>query len=273
MFRAEKVFLLAISFLCIGFTSPIFALEKERLLTCLKEYAESKEKWELHWGKLHYAIEYGYPDVAEFLINKGEPITVYRTDLSSKDMKHPLMTVIEKGYKDIAINLIHHIDFSSKDGSLAISVFYLLWHEDLQIYPLSFQIMLEEKDRFEIIEALLLAGIDENVSNNILIDAIILRKLQIAKLLLDHIANDVEGLNAETLAGLLDCAIYPTPWLKLGPSIDAVNMLLGYGADPLTVLNGTTRLELAIHLAQFYPEYSSVYVDIIDLFLEVAVKS
>lgn len=69
-------------FIILTFSNFSFALEKDRLVSFLKEYDASTEKYS---GKVGYAIEKGYPDIAEFFILKGESINQYKESHSYID--------------------------------------------------------------------------------------------------------------------------------------------------------------------------------------------
>ena len=75
MFRF-KIFLILV-LCCTALTSFVEAIDKERLKTFFSEYDASPEKKKWGWDRLPYAIEKGYPDVAELLILNGDPIDHY----------------------------------------------------------------------------------------------------------------------------------------------------------------------------------------------------
>lgn len=257
------------------------AIEKDRLLTFLKEYDASSEKKNWSWEKLPYAIENGYADVAEFLVLKGEPIKNYGELSQSVGLKnvydiyyrHPILTAIRKNYVSLAILMIQTIKDISKVEE----------YKDIKIktsdYPSYNCLEVERKHAIEvaitegshdILHILLLAGVKVNMQYSYRVDnppmwpskyftplkaAIALKKLDIAQLFLDHKA-DVEFCGS----------YYTTPLYAAVEDnyIDGVVLLLNYGANPLKPLSdGKTPLELAMQKG---------YWDIVDFLLDATVS-
>lgn len=229
-----------------------------------------------------YAIEKGYPDVAEFLILQGDPINNYRewwqtpVPKGGNDFyyKHPLVTAIRKNYVNLVILIIQSIQDLSKAEE----------YKDIIIkdYPSfsrliigrkhALQIAIEESSASQdMVLALLLAGVDVNMQYTYRIDtqpgpnkyftplkdALALQKLDIAQLLLDNNA-DVEYCGNYNITPL--CMVVDDNY------IEGVRLLLSYGADPLKRPPGgslITPLELAMQ---------KEYWDIVDLLLDAAVN-
>lgn len=202
----------------------IDALEKDKLVSFLKEYDASQEKYS---GKIAFAIERKYPDVAEFLIQQGESINEYAiryplsfnpeeyklsSDLQNVYIKHPLTTAIRNGYNDVA-HLMIHLGIGNKAEEYKIEYKKQFGAARVEIERKNaMYIAIEEgQDSYDIVLNLLENGFDVNTNKNIsplnkpyakpgfeflyqcnsvyitpLLQAIAKKKLDICVLLLDH---------------------------------------------------------------------------------------
>ncbi len=235
-------------------------IDQNRLRQFLTEYSSSEEKKSLNWGKVAYAIEKDYVDVAFFLIRRGENYLVgycekfldEENKLSSNKnekfgtyYKYPFITAIRKGYNDLAIEMLHvnktvwwaiekkevrrrnHTEYIEKNAAFFIA-------------------LSEGKDVYSLVQTFLELGfdVDEYIYANIgkatpMYLAITFQNIDVVRLLLDH--------------GALNSNLF---YAVKSNYKEAVFLFLQYGADPLK--NGA--LELAMQLG---------YDDLVDIMLSV----
>lgn len=208
MIKFYRYPLIILSIMFSFFYSSISALEKDRLIDFLSEYDVTNKKC---GGKIAYAIENCYPDVAEFLILNNEnyfryvDVYYFSDDLNKKRpnfyYKHPLISAIMNGYTELAILMINLGDINSEEFK---SEYYdALTNKQNCVERKNAMRIAIDKNNYEVILSLLLAGFDVNVSNALneptypnrkddsvyitpLVQAIAEKKLDIAKLLLNH---------------------------------------------------------------------------------------
>jgi|GEM_PF-4456780 len=273
--KAIKIF----TFFLLTFSFFLNAVDKDRLQMFFKDYDASAEKYNWGWERLPYAVEKDYTDIAKFLILHGDEIKSYREYWQTPGVKdsqfdyyykHTLLTAIKRGY----VNLVTLMIQSCEDITKAIEYTDLLSpiNRTRQFSPLKnvFKVAMEESPTdYEMVEALLLGQVDVNMEYGApyytpLKAAIGLKKLDIAKLLLNH-AKLLLDYNANEFCGLH----YLTP-LGLAVEmnyVEGVALLLSYGADPLRRPPGgnlNSPLDIAI---------TKEYWDIVELLLNAIVMT
>lgn len=293
-YYSDKLFLILFTYLLSLFFIPLHALQKERLILFLQEYNLSENKCN---GKVAYAIENGFIDVAEFLLLKGESINrynetylcsdeVYKRGLASHVrntyIKHPLITAIRKNYKNLAILMIQMGVVNSAE-ELKLEYYNTYAQREIE-HKNAMYVAIESDDSYEIVLGLLSAGFDPNTSQALtksgstnyylqdhsiyttpLLKAIEMKKLNIAELLLNY------GADIEKTSGSYSywrppgysTNFYGTPLLKAVDDnfIEGVTFLLNYGANPIS--ESFNALDLAIKKG---------YWDIVDILSSVAVR-
>lgn len=198
-------------FVFLAFVNFSFALEKDRLVSFLKEYDASKEKYS---GKVGYAIERDYPDVAEFLVLNGETINEYYTTIQKMEgapradifQQHPLLTAIKKNYISLAVTMVSHDKNMCLATEYKMMSFYNSNNRAWNLYrdierKHALHVAIEHPNGFPVVEALIYAGADVNMIyqhskgpldsyfTSPLTLAIANKRLDIAQFLLDNKAN------------------------------------------------------------------------------------
>lgn len=298
----NKLLLIVFTFLCFFFTSSVFSLEKERFVAFLKEYDAIGNKYN---GKIVYAIENCYPDVAEFLILRGEEIISYQTtySISAGDnkkifgyyTKHPLITAIGKGYTNVAILLI-------QIGHWKAEEYRYEYHESVpsckgyQVGRKNVMGAAIECHNYDVVLSLLIYGFDPNNSGPLnpiqsvfwgsfppsfpddrtfystpLLQAIESKKLNIAELLLKHGATvdkvSRSPCKIEDNSFSFSINFYGSPLLKAVNDnfIEGVLLLLSYEANPLVYADVVSMSPLELALKKGYS-------DIFDLLFDATVE-
>ena len=265
-------------------------MEKDRWVTFLKQYDSDQFKY---YSKVSYAIENSYPDIAEYLILKGESYGQYpvsyllpaehlekdKADPINFHFRHPLITAIRKGYTSIALLLIQTGDLKAEEYKIENKV--EIDRKNAMIAAV------EENDR-DVVLALLQAGFDVNNNSTLnpnpigpggqkyrdqsfystpLLHAIKLKKLDIAELLLQHGADVEKESSSECLFEMLPYGgkinFFGSPLLKAVDEyfLEGISLLLRYGANPLQhVNNHPSPLDRAVQKG---------YEDIVDLLFNV----
>lgn len=242
-------------FISLIVTQLAGAIDAASLKAFFEEYNEREEKW---WPRLAYAIEKGHVDIAEYLILKGDPVTIYFAEswpspigndkFQNRDCyyKHPFLTAISRGYVDLVILMMHNVSDLSKaeEYKRVFSRKYAEYHEYTVLDRKNALIVAitESPKSFEIVDALLNYGLNVNevfcygkynanansrdfipfidyTGKTPLKAAVELKKLDVAELLLTHKA-DVEQLAPLYMAVEKN-------------DLEGVVLLLNYGADPL----------------------------------------
>lgn len=220
-----KIKLFIFTFLMI--TNLSFALEKDRLISFLQEYNASNEKYN---GKVTYAIEKGYADVAEFLILKGESIEQYNeryplsfnpaeyklaSHLQNVYIKHPLITAIRKGHKAVALLLIQ-LGYGNKAEEYKIEYKkqFDASQEEIERKNAMYVAIEDCEDGYDIVLGLLMNDFDVNTNNNL------------NPLNKPHVKHGYEFLYQFNY-------VYVTPILQAitVKNLDIAQLLLEYGAD------------------------------------------
>lgn len=278
----KKIVIILLAF-CASYSCFIEAIEQQRLKEFFIDYDSSDEKKAWVWDRLSYAVEKGYPDVAEFFVLYGDPIKDYieyivspfsndKHIVNNRYVKHTLLTSIRNNYINLSLLMIQHINDMSKAEELKFAATSSNLKPNMIDKKHALQIAIEESlYNHDVIEALLQAKVNVNMSYmyttynhpnypvkyfNPLQSAVALGNLELAQLLLEYNAN-------------VDCAygVAYTPLFTMVESnnIEGVKLLLSYGADPLKVIvtGIITPLELAIQKGHW---------DIYELLFEVANK-
>ena len=268
MFIRGNLFYVPLAFLFLVFTSPTLALEKDKFVLFIKEYNASQNKYS---GKIAYAIENNQPDIAEFLLLRGESVGQYsetyplddnhpdkNKNYSNIHMKHSLLTAIKKGYTEIAILMIQQGNQNAEEYRLECDIApYSGSRREVKRKNAMFIAIEHNND--DVARALLSAGFDANARSTLvpttpLLFAIQHKNLKIAELLLRNGA-DVEMISK--IPGLPPI-FEDSPLMKAVEDnfVEGVHLLLQYGADPLEHYNNDSPMDRAIQKGCF---------DIVDL--------
>lgn len=168
------------TFLFLVFSCFSEALEKDRYIAFSKMYENSQIQC---GGKVAYAIENNFPDVAEFLLLNGESVNVYMEkypltfnaheyklseNLQNAYIKHPLITAIRKGYNKVALVMIDlGIGNTAEEYKVEYKKQFGIAREEVERKNAMYVAIEECVDCHDIVLSLLVNGFDVNTNTNL----------------------------------------------------------------------------------------------------------